>query len=312
MIDKDTRLTMETIVNDAANKARWLWLTYIKAIIRGVLLSLVLGLEFEILYRTFQGIAGDSNEYWSPELMAMTGIIMVTAFHLLARLDEDHIALRSIRTVTPWLLALYLVGLGLLTSGIINLDASGVLLQDAGSIVIGSITETSTADSEPLSWLFKEVTNPLALMFFSLGIGGLAIVNLFVAHELVTQMHRNISHIHHAKDEADRLKGEHKTFLEKEEQVLELQQSLKSVKLWSKDSMMYETTLLLSALIHETASKHREFIKGRDLAPAPGPVSIQHPIDPKLIERDLKKIEALDLKAISKLLNTYPTTGDKK
>lgn len=312
MIDKDTRLTMETIVNDAVSKARWLWLTYVKTIVRGLLLTGVLGLEFEILYRTFQGISGESNEYWSPELMALTGFVMVTAFHLLARLEEDHIALRFIRAITPWLLGLYLVGLGLLTSGIINLDASGVLLQSAGSIIIGSVADTSTPDTEYVNWIFEEVTNPLALMCFSLGIGGLAIVNLFVAHELITQLHRNISHIHHVKDDADRLKAEHALFLEKEERASQLQESLNSVNLWSKESIIYETTLLLSALIHDAASKHREFIKGRDLAPAPGPVSIQEPIDPKLIERDLKKIEALDLKAISKLLHTYLNKGDKK
>ncbi len=303
MLDKDTQLSMEAIVNEAVKKARWVWMVYVKAGLRGALLALVLGIEFELLYRTFAGIAGEDHQYWSPGLMALTGVIMVSAFHLLARLGADNPALKLIHKTTPYLLSVYLCGLGLLTAGIINLDAGAVLLENPAQIIIGGLP---SEQSRPwLSLLFEKFTNPLALALFSFGIGGLAIVNLFVAHELTQGLHKNINHIHNVKSEADRLQSEYKTVQRAQENARELQAQLQAVDLWSQGAVLQEAALVLSTTIQDASAKHRRFIKGKELTPPPGPLSLFDPIDPKLIERDLKKIEALDLKSIHKLLSGY-------
>lgn len=309
MLDKDTWLSMEAVVNEAVKKARWLWLTYVKAGIRSILLLLVLGIEFELLYRTFSGIAGDNNEYWSPGLMALTGVIMVSAFHLLARLNHANPALTLIRRLTPWLLGIYLLGLGLLTAGIINLDTGGVLLENPATIVIGGLPGEQS--QHWLAWIFEKVTNPLALAMFSFGIGGLAIVNLFVAHELFHGLQKNVNQIQNIKSEADRLQKEYATVKRCAERERELKVELNAITLWSPERVMREAALLLSTLIHDAAAKHRRYIKGRDIAPPPGPLSLNDPIDPKMIERDLKKIEALDLKAILKLLSAHTNHQEK-
>lgn len=304
MIDQQLRLKMETRVNEARKQARWLWLTFLGLIFRGALLVLVGVIEFEILYRTFQGIAGENNEYWSPGLMALTGVIMLSAFHLLAGTSQDNFVVKLIRRLTPFLIGLYLIGLGLLASGIINLDAGGVLLQNPGEIVIGGLPGAEP-EKHWLTALFENITNPLALVLFSFGIGGLAIVNLFVAHALIEGLKRSVRKIHDIKPEADRLKHEHAIVAQNCDRYRELQYDLVDINLWSRERVIHEAALLLSSTIHEATAKHRRFIKHRDIEPPPGPLSLTDPVDPKLIERDLKKIDALDLKSITKLLQTH-------
>lgn len=309
MIDQQTRLRAETLVNEAVKDAQWLWFSYAIVALLFALLLLVGTSEYELLYQTFEAIAGEENEYWSPGLMAMTGAIMVTAFHLLATKSSDNPALRLIRRLTPWLIGLYLIGLGLLTAGVISLDASGVLLQEPTSIVIGGLP-TTEPETHWLSALFENVTNPLALVLFSFGIGGVAIVNLFVAHGLIEGLEKTLQKIHHVKPEAARLSAEMKAFEKCEAQFRGLQNDLNDIHLWSPQRAKYETSLLLSGVISEATAKHKRYLKSRDLEPAPGPLILSDPVDPKLIERDLKKIEALDLKAITKILNTYTINED--
>lgn len=304
MFDQQTRLKMETKVNEALKAARWLWLIYLRMLFDGGLFLLVLGIEFDLLYRTFQAIAGTSNEYWSPGLMALTGIIMLTAFHLLACQPREHFIVTFIRRLAPFLVGFYLIGLGLLTSGVINLDAGGVLLQSPADLVIGALP-SAAPDLHWLTALFENVTNPLAVAFFSFGIGGLAIVNLYVAHALIEALKAGMARIRETKPEAQRLQTERALVERHCQRHRELEDDRVEINLWSGPCVTHEAALRLSAVIQEATAKHRRFLKCRDLDPPPGPVSLGNPIDPKLIERDLKKIEALDLKAIEKLLQTH-------
>lgn len=309
MIDQQDRLRAETRVNEAVKAAQWLWFSYATLALLVALLILVGSSEYELLYRTFEAIAGENNEYWSPAMMALTGAIMVTAFHLLASKSPDNPALRLIRRLTPWLIGLYLVGLGLLTAGVINIDASGVLLQNPTSIVIGGLPNAKP-ELHWLTALFENVTNPLALALFSFGIGGIAIVNLFVAHGLIEGIKKTLHKIHETKPEASRLNAELKTVKKNEAQYRELQYDLHHINLWSPERVRHEVALLVSMVINEAIAKHERFIKAGNFAPESGPLTLRDPVDPKLVEREIKKIKTLDLKAITKILKAHSTPNE--
>lgn len=304
MIDPHLRLRMETVVNEVDKQFRWRLASYAALAFLAALLGLVLGIEYELLYRAFQGIAGEQQQYWSPALMALTGVIMVTAFHLLDRMAENNPALVLIRRLTPYLIGIYLLGLGLLIAGIINLDASGVLLTNPADLVIGGLP-----DAEPqrpwITMFFDDVSNPAALGLFSLGIGGLGIVNLFVAHALIHGLRTRFDKLRHLKSEADRLNAERETVRQCCDAYRELSYDLGDLDLWSDQRLIREAALQSSTLIQDAARKHRRFIKSRELAPPPGPLSLIDPVDPRLIERDLKNIEALNLNGITRLLQDH-------
>ncbi len=309
MYEKNMKLKAEIIVNEAIKKARWIWLDYIKASAKSLLVALVLVIEFELVYRTFLGISGSQNEYWSPALMATTGAIMVTAFHVLGRAGQNNSAVRFVKSLTPYLVCIYVIGLGLLISGIVSLDAGGVLLTSPSDIVIGGLPDFES-ERHWLQAVFENITNPLALALFSFGIGGLSIVNLFVAHELIEGILESVHKIRDIKSEADSKKKDYSAAIQCEERHREIQFDKGDIALWSQSRLLSETAVQLSALINDALSKHKRFIKAGELSPAPGQITISDPIDPKPIELDVKKISTLDIKAITKILQSHSAIED--
>lgn len=303
MIDKDLFLRAQILVGEAQKKAHFLWLTKLSAGFRGALLALVLTIEFELLYRTFKGIAGKDSKYWSPELMALTGLIMVTAYHLLNKGGQISAIARAIRAATPLLLGVYLVGLGLLTAGVISIDTIQTLLSsNPGEI---GVLSNEIPDKPWLDALFQNVLNPAAVGLFALGIGGLAVVNLFVASELIDGIKRAVIKIRDTKPEAARLKSELENLERNLARARELQFDEGDLALWPASRLIQETALQLGSVIQESAARHKQFVRRKELAPSPGPLDLERPVDAKPIERDLKKIEALDIKAITKVLQSH-------
>lgn len=304
MIEHELLLRMESRVREASKNAAWLWAAYLLTALKALLFALVVALEFELLYRTFLAISGANNEYWSPALMACTGLTMLCAFHLLAEAKESNLTVALVKRLTPFQIGLYLIGLGLLVAGVIYLDAGSLLLESSANIVIGALP-SANPETHWLATFFEEITNPLALAVFSFGIGGLAIVNLFVAHGLLEGMKAGFAKIHGASPESARLSAERKTVEESCERHRQLSAELNAINLWSHQRTLQEASVQLASLIQDGAAKHRRYIKHRDLQPPPGLITLSDPIDPKLVERELKKIEALDLKTILKTLQSH-------
>ena len=303
MIAHELILKMETRVNEARKAVQWLWLTCGGLAFQSALLPMVLGIEFELVYRTFLAISGKDSEYWSPELMALTGAIMVSAFHLLCKAKKDNPALLLITQLTPLLLVIYLAGLGLLTAGIIYIDASGLLLSTTTQLVIG-VLPTEVVEVHWLDWFFESLANPAALGLFSLGIGGLAIVNLFVAHALLDRLDKCVASIKERKSEANRLDKEYQIVQRNLTRYRELQFDLGDLELWPAPRLVRETAMQVNQLQQDGAAHHRRYVKRRDITPPPGLLDLPDHVDPKSIERDLKKIEALDVKAIIRIIQS--------
>ncbi|MGH1432541.1 MAG: hypothetical protein ACRBB4_15670 [Neptuniibacter sp.] len=308
MIDNDLLLRMSIRVNDVLKRQMWLWVDYVKVVFQKLLLLLTLGIEFELLLRTFQGMAGEDHQYWTPGLMALTGVIMISAFHLLATTSKDNAFIRLIHRAAPFLIGFYLVGMGLLTTSIIGQDASGALLDTPFALVIG---EPSTAEVQQhwLSAFISDTLSPIALSVFSFGVGGLAIVNLLVAHVLIGSIKKSWHKIRNIKPEADRLKNEQHIVKTACSHYHDQQAALHDINLWSTEQIRHEAALQLAALIHSVAAKHRRYLKGKEVSPNPSPIDLKDPVDPKIIERDLKKIEAMDFKAILRTLQSYTPKG---
>jgi hypothetical protein len=301
MFEQNLILQMEARMIEVQRKLRGLWSAYVQAALKFPLLALVLAVEFELLYQTFSGIAGQDNRYWSPGLMATTGVIVVCAYHLLDG-DRNGAMARLVRGITPVLIGLYLSGLGLLLAGVISLDSIPVLLSGVSDLVIGALP----GDAPQKPWIeafFQDAISPAGLAVFALGIGGLSIVNLFVASELLHGIAAHIHTIRDTKPEAARLQAEYETVQRCLTRYRELSQDLGDMTLWLDQRVMQETALQWSAAVQEALARHKRFIKRKEIAPTPGPFSPTDSIDPKLIEKEIRKIEAFDLNAILRVLN---------
>ena len=157
----------------------------VAAFFQSVVVVFVGYVEWELVYRVFAYLEGD-GDYWSPTLMGFTSAIMVVGFHLLAMVRPDNLAMRFVDRVVQVLIPLYVLGVGLLIAAIIYADGLSGLLDPAPPVnILGTPPEDSSGVAAWLDGLFTHLTNPAAVLIFSLGVGGLAICNLFVAHHLM-------------------------------------------------------------------------------------------------------------------------------
>jgi len=88
-----------------------------------------------------------------------------------------------IRKLAGLIIAAFLIGGGLYIAGILYSDGMGELNSPAPDITIG---QTLGTGGSWIDGLFTHVTSPGAVLALSLGIGGLSIVALYVAHELLS------------------------------------------------------------------------------------------------------------------------------
>lgn len=135
--------------------------------------------EYEILYRVFAYLAGTDNQYWTPSLMATSSFIMVCAIHYLAHHQDKHPLMRVIERLAGWCIPVYLTGIMLLLATI--------LLGDGGEL-FSQVQFDINALEEDNAWLetlHTDYASPFAGVIFSLGVGTLAILNVFVAHRAI-------------------------------------------------------------------------------------------------------------------------------
>ena len=307
LIDKDTRLHVEVVVNDAVKDCRWIWLTYLTTGFNAALLLTVALVEADLLYHVFLGVVGENNDYWNPALLATTGIIMVAGFHLLGHIDHEHFLIRWIRKIIPYLILLYGLGAGLIAATLFNQDAVSAILSTTQNIIIGTLPQTP-ADKHWIEWFLQDITSPIALAVFSVGIGGLAMVNLFVAHELIHEITASVENIRAKKTKAQQLQSDYQTLLGYIEDYRKNYFDIGDMAFWTKKHINRETALQLSELIEHHKRRHEVYLKRREINAQPARHQPASPIDLKVIERDLKKIDGFDYETIYQSLSTLNPT----
>lgn len=158
-----------------------------KLVLMGLLLSLLLVLEFELLYRVFEYLAGTEGKYWSPVLMGLIGMVIILAFHLLADIRPNNVAARVVNALAERLIPIYLIGIGILVAAIVFASGLGEMLESDAPLILGQLPEQAVQHGI-VETIFQYVANPAAVLAFSVGLGGLAIINVFTANHLVKRI----------------------------------------------------------------------------------------------------------------------------
>lgn len=157
-----------------------------------LILALVCLIEWEIIYEVFVYLSGDGEGYWAPELMGLTAAVMIVGFHLLAKSHPKNIAIRLVETIVQILIPLYLIGVGLMVAAIMYADGLGGMVDTTSSALsLGVLPQVE--ESGWLDQFYSDIASPVSVLTLSLGIGGLAIVNIFVSHQLITKIGDNFA-----------------------------------------------------------------------------------------------------------------------
>ncbi|HNP51844.1 MAG TPA: hypothetical protein PKJ85_08625 [Nitrosomonas nitrosa] len=290
---------------DAAAKAP---LVICTTVLVGLVLAVVVYIEWEIVYRVFDYLAGDTNEYWSPTLMGLTAAIMIIGFHLLLKTKADNWAVKIVEKSVEFLIPLYLCGIGLLIAAILFADGLNSMVEIEMPVVIGAIPEA--IEQGWVEIFFDHVTNPMAVLAFSIGIGGLAIVNIFVAHKLLTIIITNLEDVFDRISRAKTAINDHKVILRTQKEYSELGSELGDLLIWDDHYIRTIIANEVISVISDALLPHKKWLQDSQYSADFRFETHHQKADPKQIAKDIAKIEAIRHQDILNAMN--PKLLEKK
>lgn len=257
--------------------------------------------EWEIIYRVFDYLAGDYNEYWSPSLMGFTAATMIIGFHILAKSNPHNLAVRIVNQCVAILIPVYLIGLGLLIACILFADGLSGMLNIDIQAMIGSIPEA--LEQGWIDAFFANVTNPLAVLTFSLGIGGLAIVNIFIAHKLLTMIAINTNDAYSRLSRANAAIKDYQIILNAQKEYSALNSQINDLLI--KDDSYIQTLIIneVMSVIADALLPHKKWLQDSQYSLESRFEETHRKIDPKQIAKDIAKIEAIRPQDIMNAMN---------
>lgn len=260
-------------------------------------LAVVGYIEYEIIFRVFEFLSGE-NDYWSPSIMGLTAAVMILGFHLLASRNPSNFAVRFVHTSVQFLIPLYLLGIGLLIASILDV---GSLIEEDVPIVLGQLPDIT--DTESMESLFSRITDPLAATAFSLGLGGLAVVNIFVAHVLIERISANVQDLSDRLSVAKQAIKDYAIIKRTHKRFGQCLRERADLDLWNDEviRMTVATTVLQER--DEALRPHKDALNDQRLDPG-SPFMAQESADPAEIARLIKPLEAITLEDVLMALSS--------
>ncbi len=282
----------------AAAKVPWiLFLTSLG----GVALGVVCYSEWEIIYRVFEALMGEDNRYWSPVPMGLTAATMIVGFHLLAKLKPQNIAVKIVENSVGMLIPIYLFGIGILIACILFQEGLSDMLNVEIPDIIGGIP--AVVEEGWLDAFFAHVTNPIAVMAFSLGIGGLAIVNIFVAHQLLTMIAKNGSDMFDRLTLAKSAISDHQNTQRDQREYAAIGAELDELDMQDDEDIKLMITDEVMSTISDALLPHKKWLQHKQYSSEFRFGVQDQKVDTKQMAKDIAKIEAIRPQDVMNAMN---------
>lgn len=256
--------------------------------------------EYELSYQIFDYIAGDEG-YWNTHLMAVTGILFIIGFHVLAYNQPDNLAVRVVNLISVVFLPLYALGLGFLIMSILYEDGLAEMIAAAQEFTL-FVAEVVI----PKGWLemfFETFASPVSVLLFALATGGLAVVNLFVSHHLITAITKGVRTIYQRRVRFRDAKDDYHIVLESQEQFQDLAAQRSILAGITADDIARDISAEVVLAIQSGLAGHKQVLKQMEYGQEPLsflPSGVMP--DAKQLAKDVAKIDAISgndiLKAI--------------
>lgn len=181
IFNQPVQATLETLRQPSLAEAQQLPSIKLALVTCALIAVAVVAFEAKIIYATFEMTFGGSDTIWKPWIMAFASFILVLAVHFIGHKNIDHPVIQFVNRAAAILIPVYLIGIGVLI--VVTLYNGGL-----GEMVMSSSADYSLeamlnpVPESQLDQVMKNTLTPLAGILFSVGIGSLAIVSVFVAH----------------------------------------------------------------------------------------------------------------------------------
>lgn len=246
-------------------------------------------IEFEIVFRIFDYLDG-GNDYWSPNVMGLTSAIMIVGYHVMAEKHPRNPSVLFVEFVVKILIPCYLAGAGLYIACMLfpELMAIG---ETSFTPMIGEIPDLDGSQSW-LDWVFSSVTNPFAVAAFALGIGGLAIVNIFVAHFLLKHITRNIAAVVSCTQAARNAMSDYREIKRAQRDYTQVGLDIGDLALKNESYLTREIASEVLSVIADALMPHKIWLKEHDYKKVKS-FEPETPVDPKQVAKDVANIESI-------------------
>lgn len=283
-------------------------------------LSLLFGLgvgllDYELLYRVFDFIAGgetasdlslgaevQDEPLYDPWIMALTGLVMILGYKIASVDFPNHPVVKLVNRMSLALIWCYVLGIGLLLAAILYLDGGALLIDGGGLTLPGS--EPLFDPAALIDGAFANIVNPLALAAFSLGVSGIAILNIFVVTRLLGWTMKNFGGAYAIFTRARHAISNYNVTRRSQKRHLELQQDQGDLIIKQDDDEINNKIAASFVLVKEEALFERknfllehELYKTADYCP-------QEEVDLAAVRKLVKTLDSLSVEDVLKVLSS--------
>lgn len=286
----------------AKKAARWIPLMVFWLGLLGLIQAFVGYVEWEIAYQVFDFVSGDEG-YWSATTMAFTGILMIIGFHVLAHNRPKNAAVIIVNFLATVLVPVYALGLGLLVMAILFSDRLADMIASVPEFTLGAAAEV--AQESWLDFAFEYIGNPAAVGIFCIATGGLAIVNLFISHHLISAITKGVTVIFERRTRYGEAKQDYAIILESQKQFNSISSKRVMLAGIGTEHLASEIAAEVLVTIQDAVGPHKEALKKMEYQGEPSRFALPDAAwpDPKQIAGDIAKIEAITVDDIFKSLS---------
>lgn len=298
----ELKTDVENIAKEANNAITNLFFASVQAI----LLGLVGFVEYEIIFRLFDYMAGEEG-YWNPYLMACTTLSMITGYHLLAENAPNNIAYRFVSKSVGVVIIAYLIGIAVVISTMVIGGGIGEISEGSGSFEYSS----TAPEKSLLDTIADFIGGTVGTTAFAVGIGGLAILNLHITHFFIKNIRRSLSVHLPALRNARHFKKLFRKIENATEAYEEHTSDLADLEMQNSDSaLLTEAVTDCEKAILSGVSSHQGKLAEMNYSPASSPFSPapKHGVDGSKLETFIKDLKRFDANFIRKAILSYQPT----
>ena len=288
------------LYHQAAQASKNMTLDRFNIALHGLVTVFVVGFEWELAYTLFAKIGGDDDTTWNPFIMGLSALVLVLGFHYMVETKTGQKAKGFIDWLAAKVLPIYAIGFGLVVLLLLLKDGLLAMLQaDDEVFELVDTLSTAPASGDWFSTIIAQFVTPSAALAFAVGVGTLAVINIFVAHSAlgkIKSLINQLNHKRHIKRESDIAKATIKALAQ---QLTDKQDALDEALQQDENTIAAELAADIHATLQEAMLRPQLWLE-RAQNPQHACFEQKKPPHPRLksVEARVQSYEALTLEAI--------------
>lgn len=251
-----------------------------------------MGFDFHVLKHVF-GYLDAGQGWWSPAVMATGGMIVILGFHVFALRNAGHATVRVIEFLVGLQIPFYALGLGLFVTAMLHADGLASVVGSGDDwLAAGTAEGGGFSFAGLLEAFYEEVTSPLAVTLFELGLGTISVTAIFTAHWLICTAHARLARAREALQRVARDTRRYITVRRTRREYAETAARLaRLTDRWDRDARIEGIADAVSQLAADRTAPHRAWRKEAELRVG-SELEPSESTDPAVVAKSLAQIDA--------------------